>query len=419
MSVNAVKEQIALVLEAGEGVEATSHTTGDLMRVIEPEVEFLPNVFERQFATSSFGQTPQFHATMGAEIRFGVELTGHSSNSSSWGSTPQFGRILRACGMDFGVLNQVLIGAITGGPFQSGETITGGTSGTEAVVLGDWYTGETTIYVDTTSGSFTAGETITGGTSGATATVAGGASAPNLGGTQVGLYWKMTSALNSRTATIHYLNDTEREVIYGARGTVDFQMNVHNRVVMQCTFRGIHKAWDSPGSSALLDELAAGAYQTKYPPAFINSNTVYTENKASSPAVLSGADLVFPDLTVSLGNQLELRSSANGSNGYLACVINNRTPNAQANLDQPGADTYNFVENMLSGQLFRLRTGWGTDQYNRFAMRMGHVEIASLQPGENLSRSTWDGSFRLTRGLAYGADGNTVGSDNELFLFHT
>lgn len=55
------------------------------------------------------------------------------------------------------------------GTFTAGETITGGTSGSTAVV--DSYTASATeIKVHTLSAAFTASETITGGTSGATAT---------------------------------------------------------------------------------------------------------------------------------------------------------------------------------------------------------------------------------------------------------
>ena len=61
-------------------------------------------------------------------------------------------------------------GGSAGGPFQVGETVTGGTSASTAVVRevdgGDAY-----LLVDTWSGVFTDGETLTGGTSTATATL--------------------------------------------------------------------------------------------------------------------------------------------------------------------------------------------------------------------------------------------------------
>lgn len=62
----------------------------------------------------------------------------------------------------------IVHGTVTSGPFQAGETITGGTSGATAVVdeVGDGF-----LDVSSVSGTFQAAETITGGTSGASAAV--------------------------------------------------------------------------------------------------------------------------------------------------------------------------------------------------------------------------------------------------------
>lgn len=55
---------------------------------------------------------------------------------------------------------------VTGGPFEAGETLTGGTSGKTAVVVRAW---DRSCTVENVSGPFTAGETLTGGTSSGTA----------------------------------------------------------------------------------------------------------------------------------------------------------------------------------------------------------------------------------------------------------
>ena len=59
-------------------------------------------------------------------------------------------------------------GTVTSGPFQAGETITGGTSGATAKVDA---VGTGSLDVSIVSGTFQAAETITGGTSGASAAV--------------------------------------------------------------------------------------------------------------------------------------------------------------------------------------------------------------------------------------------------------
>lgn len=60
-------------------------------------------------------------------------------------------------------------GAVTGGPFVVGETVTGGTSSATGKVVYFDAVG-TSLTLNTVTGTFASGETITGGTSGATAT---------------------------------------------------------------------------------------------------------------------------------------------------------------------------------------------------------------------------------------------------------
>jgi hypothetical protein len=78
----------------------------------------------------------------------------HTDNETIW-EEPMVGAIIEH-------------GTVTGGPFQVGETITGGTSGTTAVLT---IVTASTVSYDVNHNDFEDGETITGGTSGATATV--------------------------------------------------------------------------------------------------------------------------------------------------------------------------------------------------------------------------------------------------------
>ncbi len=66
--------------------------------------------------------------------------------------------------------SRIVIGAVTGGPFQAGETVTGGTSSATGTVLIAAADGALYLYIRLLTGTFQADETLTGGTSGATAT---------------------------------------------------------------------------------------------------------------------------------------------------------------------------------------------------------------------------------------------------------
>lgn len=68
-----------------------------------------------------------------------------------------------------------IAGAVTGGPFTEGETVTGGTSGATGKLIKGVSDGEQYLYIDPASGTFSAGETVTGGTSSASCVVSAAA----------------------------------------------------------------------------------------------------------------------------------------------------------------------------------------------------------------------------------------------------
>lgn len=408
-----LRQQLAMKLEGTEGTEATSFVAADLIRVMEPELEFLPNVFERPLVREAFGLNPQFHATMAAELRFSVEMAGDTRNVSSWVAAPAWSRLLRCCGYTVDNLFQLSVtsSTITGGPIQHGETLTEATTLRTAVAVSDWYTGASSIWVRTIPTAFSGGNVVTGGTSGATFTSLASGTSAQLGGVQQGFVWYPTTTGGS-TGTFYFMNDTEQMILYGARGTVEIDGTVHDRVVLRFTFRGIFKSWTA---GALFNNTLANTYMSLRPPAFVNVGATITDTSGT----LSGADFVFRQLMLSIGNQLEMRENANGANGYLACVINDRQPSGSLQIEQPGASTWNFVDKMLNGTLCRLNVAWGTTQYNRFQIKADHVQIAGLQRGVVAQRATWDTTLRLTSGNIYGASDNSPGADNELIIFHT
>ncbi len=97
-------------------------------------------------------------------------------------------------------------GSVTGGPYQVGETITGGTSGETAVVkeVGSGY-----LLIAAQSGTFTASETLTGGTSGATA------SYTDIDGLPFQVSETVTGATSAATATVKNLYPLKADTVVG------------------------------------------------------------------------------------------------------------------------------------------------------------------------------------------------------------
>lgn len=130
-----------LLKENGETVNEADLLTGD----------GLPIKFASASALDAFGRQ-----RMSNPVNLFLNKNVHTRNKVLW-EEPIAGAI-------------IVHGAVTSGPFQVAETITGGTSGqigTVTAVAGDNLSVTYTI----NHNDFTIGETITGGTSGATATV--------------------------------------------------------------------------------------------------------------------------------------------------------------------------------------------------------------------------------------------------------
>lgn len=170
-------QHICLQEEATEAVERAYSTlfaagpAGYL--AFNTSLGFEVETYKRQIRSGSL--TPR-QALAGARLgsaSFSLEAT---ARGTTIGSFPSFDLPLRACGFRRFTCARVTIGAISGGPFRHGETVTQSTSGATRTVIGDTYDGQTELFVSNTDGAgsgtitTSGGLTWTGSTSGATAT---------------------------------------------------------------------------------------------------------------------------------------------------------------------------------------------------------------------------------------------------------
>ena len=401
--------QIAVKAESTPGTEETSFAVGDLVRVRDLTIEQNPQYFERPVHTRSWGYTPRRQENTWCEISFAVELTGHTGNTGgTWANSPVFSRLLAACGLEEVAGYDVDVGAISGGPFIHGEVISDNPSSpTEAAIcVGRYYTGVSKIYVEdlTVGTSFTAG--IEGGSSGATATAG-----TEDGDAQAGLAW-VPDTDSTATATIRFRNDGDEIQVYGCRGDVTIDCQSQDIALLRFTIQGIYS---ETVSQAMIQDFLPGAYPEQTPPTFVDAALALTGSDGSSWAV---ADLNFTEAQFSIGNNVTMRQNSNSSSGWLAAHIAQRTPNGRFNPDDPNAATYNLREKFKDNVQFALSTSWGSTEGNSFMVQAPAIELDSVGDGERDELSTFDLSFRCTRGFDAGADGNQVGFDNELILFN-
>lgn len=401
--------QLAVKTETTEGTEITSHAATDLVRIADLSIDQRPNAFERPLHTGSFGYVPRHYSTGTCELSFTVEVAGNSDNTSSWTKAPKWGTLLKACDMGQALIYELDVsgGTITGGPLQHLETITETTSGETATVVKDWATGSTTIWVAAPSAAFTGGLTVTGSDSGATFT--GGS--VNLADTadKKGYVWyPLTAPTTNQSATIRIYNDGDLITVYGARGTVEVDCQTHDIVKLRFTMQGIY---DQAEAAALLDDATSGAFEDLTPPAFVNVSTTLDDGTTST-------SVNFTELQLSLGNNVAMRANANATSGWQAAVIAGRTPSGRINPDDPTVSTHDFRDALEAGTRFQLDAAWGSATYNTFQVWCPAIEFDSLGDGNRDERQHFDGNFRCTRGMEYGADTDSPGNDNELLIFN-
>lgn len=165
------KHQLFMVEESTEATVTTLFTAGNGSYLpIEPTIEFEAPRFERQINRDSLTALQGLSGIQTGTCRFGLELTG----TSAFGTVPQFGLPLRACGFRQEIVRKLTIGAVTNGPFRHGEQVSQATSLATGMVVADTYTGQTTLWIaqgnGLGTGTFNGTDIITGASSGATAT---------------------------------------------------------------------------------------------------------------------------------------------------------------------------------------------------------------------------------------------------------
>jgi len=159
--------QVAAVIEAYEGAGGTPVAADAAFLPYAPKVTRDIPTFKRVPVLGSFGRRGLLAGTRSAGVGFQVATRG----SGTAGTAPKWGRFLQACGLTREGLDKLTIGAIAGGPFLHGETVTQTGTGATGRVVKDTATGTVTLWVvNLYTGIFNASGVLTGADSGATAT---------------------------------------------------------------------------------------------------------------------------------------------------------------------------------------------------------------------------------------------------------
>jgi hypothetical protein len=319
------KAQIAVEEEGAEGTAETLVDADAGMLVYDPT--FSPEVamFARDPARSSLTPLEDVVGKQLARIGWRTELKG----SGAVATVPAFDDAIRACGFARATVSTIAIGAVTGGPFLPGETVTGAPSGGTGRVVGEVRTGTTPLPYVVLTGVLASGDTLTGGTSGATATASAGPQASK------GFEYRPSSS-SVISATVGLYTDGVRQLVKGARGTVRLEARIGEPVFLLFDFQGVY---GGTTDTALL----APTYESTVPVAFLNV--------AGS---VGGLAAVFGSLSIDVGNDLSDRESARETTGAVSVKITARNPRATIDPEMELVATHDFCGRLLAGTTGRL-----------------------------------------------------------------
>lgn len=246
-------------------------------------------------------------------------------------------------------IEDIAIGAITGGPFEHGETITGGTSTETATVFRDTADGAATIKFRDASGPFSSGEVLTGSDSGATTTTSATAN-------PAGRLYKPTDSDFEGASTLHHV--TVKLFLDGwfltGRGCLSN---------LQALFE--------VGKPAVFTQNMAGGKEAHGDEPLFNK-TAYSEDGNPIPRFLSGS-LVFDPvggspysptdirtMTLAVENAPEPRRDAQDSNGVLFADYDKGAPTLTVDPAHVKAATKDFFQELDDGTIFK--TSWQIGQ---------------------------------------------------------
>lgn len=349
------KAQVAGAIEAVEGTEEALAGT-DV--VLAYDVAFSPDVgtFKREPARATLSPLASIRGIKLGSLSFRVELKG----SGSVATAPNYDAFLRACGFARTAVSTVAIGAVAGGPFFAGETITA-PSGSVGRVVGDVQNGDAVLRFVPISGPgfHSAGaELVTGGTSGATATTSALPTAA-----QGFEYLPASSAVPS--LTIGAYMDGLRHTLVGARGTVQVQTTAGEPAFLAFSFQGVYL-------ETVDEALLSPTYDATIPPTFLGVGFVMDD--AYAPC--------FVALGVDVGNVLEPRRCASATNGAVSVWITGRSPTATIDPELDLVANFDFYGKARSGDLGRFACEFGSTAGNVVTIASPRVQIDSIAPGD-------------------------------------
>ena len=411
------KRQLALRPETTKGTYETALDTDGTavthanFNLVNPSWTPGNLLFDRNIRHATLSPFPQFSPGVATiTLTHSVEITGHSdSTSDTYENEAPIGPLLTACGFESVIVNKIKINSwTTGSAFEHGETVTGGTSGATATIVGDvseTFTthlataGDTRMFIDESSVSGTfQGENLIGTDSGVIAVGDAGEFGSHQG-------WQ----LSSDDATVDtlsgvYYEDGVRIKFKGARGNVVFNFEHGKPPIATFTWTAIiHDIVDGALlTSTLIKDLT--------PPAVLGIDFRTTV----TPGTTDIFQPTFNAMAVDMGMEVVLREDSSDADGYTYATIVGRAPTLTINPDKVvELNNANLHDEFHNGTNSHIQFIVGTTALNIWEFRIPSGQITGLSDSDRDAVSSWDVTYALNGGIQSSLQ---IGADSEITI---
>jgi hypothetical protein len=178
--------------------------------------------------------------------------------------------------------------------------------------------------------------------------------------------------------TIWLYEDGAVRKLRGARGTVSFSGKAGEPVMADFKFSGVYDG--SPAAAMVTPTLEAST-----PPVLLNAALTLDEYSA-----------VFETFSVDMGNDIQMRPSANDETGYLSAMLTDRKPVGKLDPEMVLPDEYDFMGNWQNGTPAALSVGpVGSVNYNRFQLSAPKCVYTKVGSGDRNGIITADLDIQL------------------------
>ncbi len=348
------KYQVAAKIESIEGTPETLAAADAKILAYNPVCNPTPEFYDRTPSLASGTKRGKLIGKRPMNLTFDIEMRGSGTATTE----PAWAKLLKACGLKWSTLKTIAIGAISSGPFQHGETISGGTSSATGRVIKNTVNGTTTLYYVALSGTFQSSEVITGLTSGASASSTG---APADAGKVIEphlLYG--TGGIDSLTMAGY--EDGGRKLLRGARGNAQFSLKAGNPGTISLDFKGVEEA------IASVAMLSGVSHETPKPPIFCSASFTIDSFAAK-----------IRELNIDPGNTLAARDDGNDAKSILSYLISDRNPTGSMVVEMVAAATFDFYAKMAANSEMEMNCILGTTTGNKFNFYAPRLQFGQIQ----------------------------------------